>query len=216
MKNILLIKGKGIYGAIAKYVNEFAAAFRELGYNTMTLDANLKGFDEKYKWLTAHYSIYGIVDCQAILLEVLPDYDYHEGTACVHYFCDHPLHHYVRFQKMNKNSIIFNVDRKHTEYIRKYYPEYTRAEFLPLSGNGADILLPHEERSIDLLFTGSYWVPKAPAKEMANAEFAESLRWKVQQQMLENPYISAEEVLEKFFYDYGIEVSNDEFTGILR
>ena len=36
-RNIVLVSGSGVYGAVSKYITEFAAAFRELGYHTVIL-----------------------------------------------------------------------------------------------------------------------------------------------------------------------------------
>ena len=46
-RNIVLVSGSGVYGAVSKYITEFAAAFRELGYHTVILDGNLKSFRDK-------------------------------------------------------------------------------------------------------------------------------------------------------------------------
>lgn len=68
-RNIVLVSGSGVYGAVSKYITEFAAAFRELGYHTVILDGNLKSFRDKYRYLKEHISIYALVDCQAMVAE---------------------------------------------------------------------------------------------------------------------------------------------------
>lgn len=215
-KNILLIKGNGVYGAVRKYIDEFAAGLRELGYNTIILDGNVKTFKAKHQWLIEHYELYAVIDCQAMVLELLPNQKYDAHIAQVHYFCDHPLYHYSRLARLDENNIILNVDRKHTEYMKNRYPKFKNIAFVPLSGNGADRLIPYEQREIDVLFTGSYWVPKRPASKVENAGFAEDVRWNVQQLLLEKPQISVEEALERVLLNYQIEITNDEFTQILN
>jgi glycosyltransferase involved in cell wall biosynthesis len=214
-KNVLLVKGNGVYGAVRKYIDIFTEELRELGYNTIVLDGNVKTFKEKHQWMIEHYPLYAVIDCQAMLQELLPKQQYEDTVAQVHYFCDHPLHLYSRFEKLNENSVILNVDRKHTEYLRKYYPKFSQVEFMPLSGVGADRLLSFEERDIEVLFTGSYWVPKEPAHYSADMEFADAVRWKVQESLLQDPYFTIEEALEAVLAEYQITVSKEDFVQIL-
>ena len=91
-RNIVLVSGSGVYGAVSKYITEFAAAFRELGYHTVILDGNLKSFRDKYRYLKEHISIYALVDCQAMVADVLPECLEDSSVPRVHYLCDHPLY----------------------------------------------------------------------------------------------------------------------------
>lgn len=215
-RNIVLVSGTGVYGAVRKYINEFAAAFRELGYNTAVLDGNLKSFQQKHQYLLEHYPVYAVVDCQAMIVEVLPGYQYDKSIAKVHYFCDHPLYLHERLGRLDGNDILLNVDERHTGYLRKYYPGFTHTAYVPLSGNGADILRPYREREIEVLFTGSYWVPQIPVLPSAEMGFADSVKWKVQEKITKNPYLTIEDALEQVFGEYQIEVSREEFAQILN
>lgn len=215
-KNILLLKGDGVYGALRRYIDEFARAFRELGYNTIVLDENLKSFREKNQWITSHTNIWAVVDCQGITVDLLPNYCYDEKIARVHFFCDHPVYHYSRLERLESDDILLSVDRKHTEYLRKYYSKFKYTEFVPLSGTRADDLRVFDEREIDVLFTGSYWEAKPPVMaEKEPEEFADAVKWRMQHLMLEKPHLSFEEALEEVFAQFGVEVTIDEFKQIL-
>ena len=85
MKNILLIKGNGVYGAIRNYIDEFERGFWALGYNTIILDAMAAGFEKRYQWILKNYSIYAVVDCQGMVLDLLSDNAYKEDVLYVHY-----------------------------------------------------------------------------------------------------------------------------------
>lgn len=147
--------------------------------------------------------------------KVFPEGKIDKAIARVSCFYDHPLYHFNVLSCMDESSIILNVDRKHTEYMRKYYPYFSNVEYLPLSGVGADILMPYEERRIDVLFTGSYWIPKAPVTESSSANIVDAIKWNVQRIMLDRTELSIEEVLEIVLQEYRITVSKEEFRGIL-
>lgn len=215
-RNIVLVSGTGVYGAVRKYIDEFAEAFRELGYNTAVLDGNLKSFREKHQYLLAHYPVYAVVDCQAMIVEVLPDYQYDKSIAKVHYLCDHPMYLHERLEQLDENDILLSVDERHTGYLRKYYPGFMYTAYVPLSGNGANILRPYEEREIEVLFTGSYWVPQMPVQPAAEMAFADSVKWKVQEKITKNPYLTIEDALEQVFGEYQIEVGREEFAQVLN
>lgn len=215
MKNILLIKGNGVYGALRNYIDEFERGFWALGYDTIVLDAMAMGFEKRYRWILKHYPIYAVMDCQGMLLDLLREDAYNEDVLHVHYLCDHPLYHVSRLEHMKGNSIIINVDEKHTEYLRRYYPKFIDTAFIPLGGAGTTDQKPYREREIDVLFTGSYWVPKLPVSEEEEAGFVEEVRRKVLHWMLEHPQDSIEDTLDKILRQYQISVEEEEFAGLL-
>lgn len=214
-RNIVLVSGSGVYGAVSKYITEFAAAFRELGYHTVILDGNLKSFRDKYRYLKEHISIYALVDCQAMVADVLPECLEDSSVPRVHYLCDHPLYLYERLERLNESDIILNVDARHTAYLKKYYPRLERVAYVPLSGTGADIQKPYQNREIGLLFTGSYWVPQMPVHKTAEMGFADSVKWSVQTMLTGNPYLSVEDALEKVLESCQVTVGREEFAAIL-
>lgn len=208
-RNIVLVSGSGVYGAVSKYITEFAAAFRELGYHTVILDGNLKSFRDKYRYLKEHISIYALVDCQAMVADVLPECLEDSSVPRVHYLCDHPLYLYERLERLNESDIILNVDARHTAYLKKYYPRLERVAYVPLSGTGADIQKPYQNREIGLLFTGSYWVPQMPVHKTAEMGFADSVKWSVQTMLTGNPYLSVEDALEKVLESCQVTVGRE-------
>lgn len=215
MKNILLIKGNGIYGAIRAYIDEFEKAFRSLGYNTIVLDFMVANFKKRYERIMENYDIYAVVDCQGMLLDLLPDISEREDILHVHYFCDHPLYHTKRLSGAKNNSLILNLDNKHTEYIKRFYPRFLNAAFVPLGGSRAKVIRPYKERRIDVLFTGSYWAPEKPIQEIEGTGFVQEVRNKVLERMLTHPKESIEDILERVLQQYGLAIEAEEFTEIL-
>lgn len=215
MKNILLLKGDGVYGATRNYVDKFAKAFQELGYNTIIIDVMNTNYKEHFRWVLENYIIYASVDCNAMqfLLELTCNYD--SETAVVTYFCDHPLYHVERLNMIDDNSVLLNVDRKNIAYLNQHYKRFQRTAFLPLAGEATDFPVPYDKRSIGVLFTGSYLVPVPPAQKPLKGDIAGQIRWEVQEQIQKFPHQTLEEVLEEILDRYGIAVSNEEFVHIM-
>lgn len=216
MKNILLLKGSGVYGAIRKYVDEFAEGFRNLGYNTITLDLEQSMYKDKLEWIRKNYSIYAAVDCQGgqIKLELTDLYE--EETTVMTYFCNHPLYHRRSLELAKSNSILCSLDQNHTNYINKYYPRFQYTGFVPLSGNKTDSFVPYEERKIDVIFTGSYEAPEEIVLKPEDAgNFAKRLRYEVWCRLLKSPWLTMEEALEDVLEQYQLSVTRAEFADVM-
>lgn len=215
MKNILLIKGDGVYGAIRNYIDNFAIAFRELGYNTIVIDALSQDVYSSLDRIKRKYQIYAVVDCNGIQFvnEVFQKYD--KGTVVVSYFCDHPLYHMKRLSRAEGDFIILQVDRKHEEYLNRYYAKFRRTGFVPLAGRGADVLVPYKQRDIEVLFTGTYQIPKDEIQKPIEENIIEQLRYDVWETLKRCPHMALEDVLGQMLEQYQVAVSDEEFVQIM-
>lgn len=81
------------------------------------------------------------------------------GIPCCNVIVDHPMYYFETLDHAPANGIVACADRYHTDYIKRFYPAVKKTMFLPTAGecmkSFAD-LKPFEERSIDVLFIGSY------------------------------------------------------------
>lgn len=74
---------------------------------------------------------------------------------------DHPLYHHDMLKHELKDFHVICLDANHKKYIETYYPHIASVHVLPMTGediapDGADF----PEKTIDLLFSGSYTPPK--------------------------------------------------------
>lgn len=73
-----------------------------------------------------------------------------------HIILDHPLYHNSVLKQPLKNMRVVCLDETHAEYIRKYYSHIKEVIVMPLPADTAKNLVPYNERSRDVLFTGTY------------------------------------------------------------
>lgn len=216
MKNILLLKGNGIYGATGKYVDEFARGFRKLGYNTITLDITQSVYREKLEWAIKNYPIYAVVDCQGWQVKFAPIELFDKKVTYMTYLCDHPIHHCQVLQKVTEDFVLLTLDKKHKDYIKKYYPKFQYIEYVPLSGECPVNLVPYKQRKIDVFFAGSYWKPKKiELKPEDEGNFVLKLRYEVQCYLMQYPEFALEEALEFVLMKYHLQVTKEEFSNIM-
>ena len=73
-----------------------------------------------------------------------------------HIILDHPLYHNSVLKQPLKNMRVVCLDETHAEYIRKYYSHIKEVIVMPLPADTAKNFVPYNERSRDVLFTGTY------------------------------------------------------------
>lgn len=73
-----------------------------------------------------------------------------------HIILDHPLYHNSVLKQPLKNMRVVCLDETHAEYIRKHYSHIKEVIVMPLPADTAKNLVPYNERSRDVLFTGTY------------------------------------------------------------
>jgi len=76
---------------------------------------------------------------------------------CFDFLFDHPMYYFDSLDEISPYCVVTCVDRKHIDYIRRFYPAVTKSFFLPLGGEETlcPEPIPWEDRSIDALYVGS-------------------------------------------------------------
>lgn len=221
MKNILICKGIGKYGITQLYLDELAKAFEGLGYHVMIWDMVL---DKDDLWgaiaeILEHHVIYALVDMNGGVCGaggmVPEDADF----LCLTYFCDHPMYHKERLNRMRDDTVIAVLDREHLRYLKTYYPRFTHVFFVPLGGMYREesdrSIVPYHQRRMDVIFTGSYWKPRK--REVPGADdFAGQVREKIWNMLLSQTQMTLEGALAVALAKYGIAVSREEFIDLME
>lgn len=80
-------------------------------------------------------------------------------VPCYNVLVDHPMYYYDTLDHAPACGIVICADKYHTDYVKRFYPTVTKSVFLPTAGECLkpyEALKPFTERSIDVLFIGSY------------------------------------------------------------
>lgn len=78
---------------------------------------------------------------------------------CYNIIVDHPMYYFDTLDHAPHNGIVACADRYHMDYIKRFYPTVRKTIFLPTAGECRkpfEELKPFEDRSIDVLFIGTY------------------------------------------------------------
>lgn len=81
------------------------------------------------------------------------------NVPCYNIIVDHPMYYFETLDNAPEIGTVVCADRRHTDYIKRFYSSVKRTIFLPTAGErlkSFEDLKPFEERSIDVLFIGAY------------------------------------------------------------
>lgn len=79
------------------------------------------------------------------------------NIPCFDYMFDHPLYFFDTFDDPPSSAVVTCVDRRHVDYIKRFYLKVKNCFFLPLGGEELPVqdVIPWEKRSIQALYVGS-------------------------------------------------------------
>lgn len=216
-KNILLLKIISRYDSCSKYVDEWAAALRQLGCNTCVLDGWSLAQPALYNHVISTYKFDAAFDlngtlCSCEITKKLPP----ESIYGI-YVCDPPTADNLqdKLVQADDRTVVFGCDRNFCDYIDRYFPMVKHTKFVPLSGSVYPEYVPYEARTIDILFTGTYTNPekyKTDAlfkfeKGSVMAQFVEDML----EDIVINPQLTLPECLSRILKKYNQEVSDSDF-----
>lgn len=217
MENILLIKGQSQYDAMRIYIDEVARAFRKLGYNTLVIDSMEEGCNEDI--LAARQMVFKFV-FTFNAIGICEDFDWLSSKVinCT-YLCDHPATHNDRIRHADANDIVIACDDRFRLYMDNHFPNIKKTAFVPLSGSYVEEEIPYEDRTMDVVFTGTYVNP-VKKKEDILAAYTGTLRMFVERMLdtiIEHSEYTIEECLDEVLRFFGIreETTEREFHELV-
>lgn len=159
MTNFILVRG--FYDTLNLFSQELEAGLAAAGAGTFVLHA--ERLDEELSDLLTLHVTKGITAVIAF-----NNLCYNLGTKeggnlweamGVPYFdilMDHPFHFDTILQGLPAKTTLFVVDRKHVDYVKRYYPNVSSCVFLPHAGcrQAVKAAPAAEERDIDVLYAG--------------------------------------------------------------
>lgn len=137
---------------------------------------------------------------------------------CYDYIVDHPMYYHAAIIFPIRRLTFLCVDEYHQQFIERFYPGKVRSFFLPLAGiRNQGEMIPFEERSMDILFTGAYLMED-------NVEYhiqglGDGLRqvWLECYEMLcTRTYLTLEQGLERCLKKRGLNLSEEDLRDTIR
>lgn len=133
---------------------------------------------------------------------------------------DHPFHYEKPLKNAPGTSVVLCVDCNHVKYIRRYFKNISRTDFLPHAG--VELGKKHKplaERSIDVLYAGAlpiYTVSKMiPDLSSIREVDGQRMAQEVLGELVRQPQRTTEEVIEEYLKDQCQEISEQRIREII-
>lgn len=216
-KNILLVKTISRYGSTDKYVDEWAAAMRKFGCNTCILDGWSLAQPALYNHVLSTYRFDAVLDVNGILCSWGITKNLPPETIYGIYVCDPPTASDLQDKliQADERTIIFPCDRNFCDYIDRYFSMVKHTRFIPLSGCYYPVYVPYEERTMDVIFTGTYTDPECYRQQALSRFEKGSVMARFVEDMLEDivfhPHLTQPECLSRTLKKYNLDVSDSDF-----
>lgn len=208
--------------SLRAFAQLMAEGFREAGYQVLMADMQNEGETRKKVYAFTGYGDTAALFFNHVGLSLLTE----EGTSiwderdvdCYNYIVDHPMYYHAAIIFPIRRLTFLCVDEYHQRFIERFYPGKVRSFFLPLAGiRSPGGMIPFEERSMDILFTGAYLIDN-------NIEFhIQGLEQGVRQIWLEcyellctQTYLTLEQGVERCFKRRGINLPEEDLRDTVR
>ena len=114
----------------------------------------------------------------------------------LHYILDHPMYHNRILSAPIDDMTVCCIDRRHEEFVRKYYPHIKSVFTAPLGAVKAKKPVDYNMRNSHILFTGTYSSPEITLKKARELDGPYKLLWQpFVNELLEMPSLTQEEAL---------------------
>lgn len=140
---------------------------------------------------------------------------------CVNILMDHPFRYHRFLLQAPERGIVLCPDYNHVEYIRRFYPNISRAEYLAHGGipqtspliAGNETPKPILERTIDVLYAGSLsrYAAEGLVPDLGNITDYDGfdLSQSVLSELLRSPERTTESVMEEYFVRHGLHFPDE-------
>ena len=207
IKDICIIKGATLYGAMNAFNQDIKWAFEEQGINATILDLTVPhSIAEVEDFLSGIGAILAFNGMGINDSGVFRDMVNSRNIPCISFLIDHPYHHNVRLLNAVDRQIVITIDRRHVDYLNKYYPNIKYALFIPHGGSKSNLSnKPFDDRRYDISFLGSY---SDSAKNLDSMNNYNANMQELLITIVENVWSGRDKTLEdsaiKIFRQYGL------------
>lgn len=163
---IILYKGQSQYDVLRYFIDDLCEAFSQFGYNVKVIDLLDDRWNEELLSTINSDNVLFALGMNAMGLDLAVNdksvYDI-TGIPFFAFYVDHPVHQLGRLKNKTNNLICSFIDRTHAEFVSTYLRNDCTKVFIPhgvkADGDAGSTIIPIKDRSIDVLFPGSYMDP---------------------------------------------------------
>lgn len=154
-----LIFFTGVYDTLDLFSHEWIHVFTNMGYETLEINTNKmeEELPRLAKFIQTPVKAAITFNNLAFNLELVPGKNIWEelGIPCINILMDHPFCYPQAMKNAPANAIVLCVDKKHMDYLTRFYPKIPAVGFLAHGGICLDQEpIPIQEREIDVMYAG--------------------------------------------------------------
>lgn len=201
---------------ILNYIAEqYASSIESLGHTVFRFDKS--NFEESFKQLIIFHqnglnaAIVLNNSCFQMLSKTGVSLWDLWNIPCYNIIVDHPMYYFDTLDHSPNNGVVVCSDRNHMDYIKRFYPTVKRSIFLPTAGEyikDFESLKPFSERSIDVLFIGSY--------KFDDTVIYNDFDYLLMDAMIKYPSQTFETVLEKCLLLKQPDISDETLKSVIQ
>lgn len=218
-----LIFFTGVYDTLDLFSHEWIYIFQNLGYETLEINTNKmeEGLANLAKFIQTPVKAAITFNNLAFNLELVPGKNIWEelGIPCINILMDHPFCYPQAMKNAPANAIVLCVDKKHMDYLARFYPQITTVGFLAHGGICLDKEpIPIREREIDVMYAGGLsrkFVQNVMPDFSQFAFDAKALADIVLKRLITNTSQTAEQAIEDTLMQQGIHLADDELAEVI-
>lgn len=196
---------KGAYATLDLFTEEIIKELMKRDWEVLEFDVNtyqqslmrLAQFVQKPVELAMAYNNLGFN------MELVPGQNIWDQLQIpfVNILVDHPFHYKNALDNAPENSIVLCIDRKHVDYIKRFWPGL-KVYFMPHGSSYIDSGKPWKERNIEVLYAGGLSADLVEGLKPDRTRYddfdADKLVEYAANQLVSNHRLTTEEVIEDF------------------
>lgn len=214
IKNVYIVEPVSQYGALNYFNKQIAQGFKACGVNAcisstyeLDEDGHIMGLSDSDLVVAFNGA------CSGDFLNALIK----GGIPYWSFFVDHPYYHYSRLGKCGNNQIVSVIDRKHLDYLEKYYPRIKHKIFMPHGGAEAEMeVIPFADKKYDVVFLGTYQKPEVCLEGMKEYDAdMQALFWQIVDNVRNGKENTLEDSVQSVFEEYGLLEGQESIAAIM-
>lgn len=212
MKKVLMLKGRSKYNVVRCFVDALADGLQKNGCQLEIIDLLIDGDEDVIKKLNQVQETDVVISFNGIGKEGVQEFP---DIPYIGWLVDYPILHHHRLIKWGKKDYVVCIDGSHKELLDKYYSNVEGTYFIPHAGIEGTERKPFSERSIDVLFSGSYTSSNEYIEKLQ--EYLQPYEQKVAFiliTMMQEHNLTLEQALEIFLTESNIPFTEEEFTNL--
>lgn len=164
-KTIVLFKGFSQYNVLRHFIDDFGRAFEEIGCDTaivsFTADMTAAAVLAEIDRVIHQHDVYFLFNINGLLTGgFLADTDLYGNLPIFSFYVDNPMYHVSRLQAKFPDEVVSFISREHLDTCARLICQKPSV-FIPHGGESSGTPpKPLRERSIPVLFAGSYEDPE--------------------------------------------------------